>query len=535
MFITFHDVNLRYKISNRSSNRNIMLQYLINTTIIWLACLLIYEVLLRKESFHKYNRIYLLTALAIGLLLPAVQLDNVLPATTNPTFSEPTKQVYEIRNTIQAKEGAISAQPPNYNIEPVLWAIYLLGVLAGLAIIAREGLHLFSLYNRGRKSVEGNSLVVETGKAHSAFSFFNIVFVSSKAGYNEDQWTLLMAHEKEHGRQLHSADNILLLILRILFWFHPLPHIYFTRLRAVHEFQADSAAATDIHHYGTFVLEQCLLKGAPLLTHSFNYSPIKKRIAMLTGARSKRTKVLKYLAVIPLSFMLILFCTKVSFSGAGKMVQANKVYFKGNEIEFAGLKVIPFEYRESIQRQKAMYMYWSLPDTVPMKNWATNETFMMPVRVDTMPVAINGKPVLGSETLYMLPDEVPQYTTPVLSGTTAGFEEYVYAQLKNELDKLEDGSYTVNINRLVINDKGEIAYYENKGLQLFMGTNEKRPVMNMGTLTSINKKIGEILEGPLKFKPALKDGQPINVRLSMANYQVIVKDHKARVAGRGGC
>ena len=146
-----------------------MLQYLINTTITWLACLLIYEVLLRKESFHKYNRIYLLTTLAIGLLLPAVQLDNILPATTNATFSEPTKQVYEIRNTIQAKEGAISAQPANYNIEPVLWAIYLLGVLAGLAIIAREGLHLFSLYNRGRKSVEGNSLVVETGKAHSAF------------------------------------------------------------------------------------------------------------------------------------------------------------------------------------------------------------------------------------------------------------------------------------------------------------------------------------------------------------------------------
>jgi bla regulator protein BlaR1 len=272
-----------------------MLQYLINTTITWLACLLIYEVLLRKESFHKYNRIYLLTALAIGLLLPAVQLDNVLPATTtNPTFAEPTKQVYEIRNTIQAKQVTISAEPANYNVESGLWAIYLLGALVGLIIIAREGVHLFSLYNKGRKTVEGNSTIVETGKNHSAFSFFNIIFLNSKAGYNAEQWALLMAHEKEHGRQLHSVDNILLLLLRILFWFHPLPHIYFTRLRVVHEFQADRAAATDIHHYSTFVLEQCLLKGTPLLTHSFNYSPIKKRIAMLTGAKSKRTKVSGY-------------------------------------------------------------------------------------------------------------------------------------------------------------------------------------------------------------------------------------------------
>lgn len=119
-------------------------------------------------------------------------------------------------------------------------------------------------------------------EGHSPFSF--LISSSSVNGQNtnQEQWTFVMTHEKEHSRQFHSIDNIVLLFLRIACWFHPLMHIYYKRLRLVHEFQADVAANSNAKDYGTFLLEQNLLQGAPLLAHAINYSPLKTRIIMLT-------------------------------------------------------------------------------------------------------------------------------------------------------------------------------------------------------------------------------------------------------------
>ncbi|RYZ29740.1 MAG: M56 family peptidase, partial [Sphingobacteriales bacterium] len=67
-----------------------MLQHLIYTSIIWLACLVVYEVLLRRESFHQANRLYLLASLVGGLFLPLADLGSVAsmkqPAVTAPVY-----------------------------------------------------------------------------------------------------------------------------------------------------------------------------------------------------------------------------------------------------------------------------------------------------------------------------------------------------------------------------------------------------------------------------------------------------------------
>jgi len=266
-----------------------MLQYITNTSIIWLACLLLYQLFLKKESFHQFNRIFLMGSLIAGLLLPVANLNSMLPATSNALF-QPAAQVYEIKKAMQVKQIEEISAPiatVDNTLETALWIIYLAGVFAGLIIIAFEVLTLFRLYIHGSKHSEQGCTIVETGKEHSPFSFFNIVFIRSREDYSHAQWTLLIAHEKEHSRQLHVADNLVLILLRIVCWFNPLPHLYFKKVRILHEFQADRAAATDTADYGFFLLEQNLLQGAPILTHSFNYSPIKIRIAMLT--RKKRT------------------------------------------------------------------------------------------------------------------------------------------------------------------------------------------------------------------------------------------------------
>jgi beta-lactamase regulating signal transducer with metallopeptidase domain len=520
-----------------------MLQYIINSSMIWLACLVMYELLLRKESFHQYNRAYLIVSLVAGLLLPTAKLSSLIPA-NNTVLNKPTQQVYEIKKAVligepvaavNAPVTAVATAKPQVSAELILWSVYLLGVAIGIILMTREGFQLARLYSRGIKSSEEGSVIVETGKTHCAFSFFNIIFINSRQSYDESEWALLIAHEKEHGRQMHSIDNLLLISLRIIFWFHPLPHIYYKRLRIVHEFQADKVAATDTTDYGTFLLEQSLLQGAPILTHSINYSPIKNRIAMLTGTRSRRAKLLKYFAIIPLSFVLILFCTQTSFSGESNR-KGSKIVFKGNEIEFGTYKVYPQEYAEVLQKQKDAFQYAPLPDSFPAKNWVTGEITMMPVPLDTIPVAINGRPIYGDEAKYKFVQPSPGYAPPAYNGPEKDPEHYLFSSLKNDLEKLENGLYTLNINNVVLDNNGRIAYYEYEGLIARPYGGRLVPAIPNDLRNSINAKTTGILDGEINFAPVkVKDGKPVNVRLQLNTYEIEIRNHKAKLVQRRGC
>ena len=50
-----------------------MLQYLLNATAIWLISLVRFDIFLRRESYHGYNRFYLLLTFLLGALLPLWQ------------------------------------------------------------------------------------------------------------------------------------------------------------------------------------------------------------------------------------------------------------------------------------------------------------------------------------------------------------------------------------------------------------------------------------------------------------------------------
>src|SRR5690606_4094398 len=117
-------------------------------------------------------------------------------------------------------------QEQSHNFLPqVLWLIYAVGVFVGMVIFIREALHLFKFFRSGRKTSYDKYSIVETNQQQTPFSFFNIIFVSDSKCYSAVQWQMILQHEKEHGRRLHSLDNLLFVLVRIVFWFNPLPYI----------------------------------------------------------------------------------------------------------------------------------------------------------------------------------------------------------------------------------------------------------------------------------------------------------------------
>jgi hypothetical protein len=102
-----------------------------------------------------------------------------------------------------------SVTPSIFNAASTILIIYLAGLFISLLLLGHEIVKLVGLYRAGNKSFEQGYTLVKTGKIHSPFSFFRIIFTGHKQDYNSAQWALLMAHEKEHGRLLHSLDNLL--------------------------------------------------------------------------------------------------------------------------------------------------------------------------------------------------------------------------------------------------------------------------------------------------------------------------------------
>lgn len=514
-----------------------MLQYIIYSSLIWLVSLVMYEWLFKKESFHQFNRMYLLFSLSAGLIIPLINFSNLV-SDSQQTILKPVTQVYKMKESLVVNPThalRISTSSSVFNVEQFLWIIYIIGILIGSVLLMKEIIYLIKLFHNGHKTNEQDCIIVQTGKSHAAFSIFNILFINHKDDYTKAQWEFLIAHEKEHHQQLHIIDNLLLIILRILAWFNPLTHIYFNKLRIVHEFQADEAAASDKAEYGLFLIEQGLLQGAPILAHSFNYSPIKNRIAMLVKSKSKRNQLFKYMSIVPLFLIFIVCCTQSSYSGDISKKESS-VIFKGNKVEFEEYKIVPYAYMETYLQQKKMFMNVALEDSVLVKNLTTGLAEMQKVETERLPSKLNGNQILGNENSVVQHNNFESdYTIPIFIGGEKDITSMLYSSTKNELNSLDDGEYYFRVNNMVVDVKGSIAYYEDLGIESYTPPGEEAPSNSTELLKSIENNMALVLNKSGLFKPAVKADKPVNVRYYLSNYILKVKNHKAQLLAGGGC
>jgi len=397
-----------------------MLQYLLNTTAIWLMSLILFDVFLRRESYHAYNRLYLLFTFLLGAFVPLWQWQNNNPLHTT-SLQQPVERVIAVKQSIVTSA-------PSFAIgwEQVLMIIYYAGAFIALCILIMDIIKLTAFSRNGMKSAEGDWTIIETGKDHAPFSFMHTLFICSRQQYSHDEWNMIQMHEQQHTSLMHFTDLMLMQVSRIIFWFHPLVYIYNKRILLVHEYQADHASAKQPQVYGKFLVEQALLQSAPSLSNSFNRSPIKKRIIMLTR-RSTTVSKIKMFVFIPLALVCTICFSKNGFSQ--KFVRnGNIVTYRGNT----------FEYSEAAK-----------PDTQILTDPVTGTETIKVIKRDPVIIKMNGK-------------DIPQGTDkePYYTGNGKSLRDYLLQGLKNELCKLDDGQYTLNINNILIDEHGKIVYFE---------------------------------------------------------------------------
>lgn len=254
---------------------------------------LVYLLGLRNERFFQLNRAFLLTGIVASLLFPFYTFHYTVVIPSLPAVSASMGEL---------EVGEIVAIEPS---TPFYYWIYLAGMtLFLLRLLFQTWKIIYKLQKAGYEQA-GDVKLVRTSDYASSFSFFSFVFVNPSTSTHEMKE--IMNHEREHIRQRHWFDLLLVEMICIVQWFNPFAWIYAHLIRQNHEYLADEQAlqrTIDPAVYQAALLNQLL--GAPVfsLTNSFSYSLNKQRFKMMKKKIDSPFRKLKMLVILPFAAML---------------------------------------------------------------------------------------------------------------------------------------------------------------------------------------------------------------------------------------
>jgi len=267
-------------------------------TAFWLVGCLLYQLILSKETFHQWNRLYLLTILLLGIGLPLIEIAS--PIATMPTFLLP-EQVITASPLPGEAIATITSSKASWSWTEILSIIYLLGVLVGIAKLVIELRALYQLKKTANTVYCQGYIWVQAPSANNPFSFFQLLFWAEDPEKTSETHRYVLKHELAHIQQWHSLDKLFLQLLSIVLWWHPLVYLFKYNLEQLHEFLADEAAVTNGNKksYGQLLLSYPTHQKIRPITNTFIKSPLKNRIIMLLQPVSSPINRLKYFGMLP--------------------------------------------------------------------------------------------------------------------------------------------------------------------------------------------------------------------------------------------
>lgn len=264
-----------------------------------------YWLVLRDNKFHQYNRFYLLAIAALSWIVPLIKIHW-----NETNFSEDTNIYYFLSAVAENNTEIESSFKLNwYNIswQNGLKLLYIGGALLLLGSLIVSLLRIYQLYKSNRTSSLGQIDLVITNAKGTPYSFFKYIFWNEAIDMTSTTGQQILQHEITHVKEKHSYDKLFVQLILIAGWFNPLFWLIKKELHMIHEFIADKKC---VDNGDTASLAQMLLTAAYpqhnfSLTNSFFFSPIKRRIAMLSKQPTTRFSYLRRLIVLPLLAIIV--------------------------------------------------------------------------------------------------------------------------------------------------------------------------------------------------------------------------------------
>ena len=278
-----------------------MINYMLQVVLFQVLFLAVYDFFLQKETFFKWNRLYLLVTPVLAFVIPFLKFESLQK-------SVPIQYVEQLP-TVFLNPQAVILQTVEMESSINYFEIgFYAGIVLFLTIFLIKLFKIIQLIATNEVVKSENFNLVLLDKRESAFSFFNYIFI--KRDFVERKELSIIQHEMVHCKQLHTLDLLFFEFLKIVMWFNPLIYVYQNRITLLHEYISDAEVVkqTNKQNYFNILLSETFnVENISFINQFFKPSLIKKRIAMITKRKSQKIMQLKYLLVIPLLAGMLMY------------------------------------------------------------------------------------------------------------------------------------------------------------------------------------------------------------------------------------
>ncbi|MFC2147105.1 M56 family metallopeptidase [Bacteroidota bacterium] len=276
--------------------------YLLKASGILTLFYVVYQVFLKKETFFRVNRQFLLVGVIAAFACPFIVINNYVEITAIPFTTANSSAV----------NASFEINQPLFNWLDLIYTVYGIGMLIlGLKFI----LQILAI----RKVIASNTIIkkegyvyVETDRDIAPFSFFRYIFYNP-GKFNSLELEAILKHERAHSSQQHSLDLLLAHMVTIVMWANPFSWLYKKNIEQNLEFLADDTAIQSVASGRAYKYALLKVSGNQFftpITNNFYSSLIKKRIIMLHKSKSHKRNALKMALILPaLAVFLLSFNT----------------------------------------------------------------------------------------------------------------------------------------------------------------------------------------------------------------------------------
>lgn len=287
-----------------------------------------YMVLLSRETFHRFNRMALISILVASVVIPACRITTEEPLLLTQLYqrwenwltgqeAETVAVAYvdwsEMEMTaMPIAEEEVLTPASTFSLldflsthwSDLLFMLYVGGILFLLGRHVVSIFRLFALLRQGKlqRLDDGTRLYLHNRSDIAPFSWMKYIVIS-EADYRENG-RQIVAHEQAHISNGHSWDLLLVEVCLLAQWFNPAAWLIRQELQNIHEYEADDTVlrrGINAKEYQLLIIKKAVGARLYSLANSLNHSSLKKRLTMMMKRKSNPWARLKYLYVLPLA------------------------------------------------------------------------------------------------------------------------------------------------------------------------------------------------------------------------------------------
>ena len=301
---------------------NTLLSYSLSVTVMLSVLYPIYKIALSKEGFPAYNRGVILSIFLVAMTympicqyigdsLKDVAYEEVASPAVTAAYTVPEPDFEEEPEVVMPTTMAASTatdKSVDRILTLLLWA-YASGLVLIVLHVSFMWVKIITLIRSGETHhFHGYTLVIIRQRKVAPFSWMNYLVIHED-DYDEGA-EMIMIHEIKHINCRHWLDILFSEIVIAINWYNPVAWLFQKELRAVHEYQADSAVidhGVNALNYQMLLIRRATSASYSPIVNSFNQSKLRDRLNMMWNTDRNPRRKWRVAVIIPAAIICMAF------------------------------------------------------------------------------------------------------------------------------------------------------------------------------------------------------------------------------------